>query len=154
MRLSENCSIIQVPAIDIDVASGVSSNFINMAKGDDLTIIINAGVMGATAAVTLRQATDSAGTGVKALSYAGSYATTWSATVASQVDVPVYTAGALTISATGDNKCYIIEINASEVDTDNNFNYVNLEIADPGVASVASAMLILTKKRSNEAIAI
>ena len=152
MRISENCSIIQVPAVDINGA-GIASNYINMEEGKDLTILINAGVMGAASAVTLLQATDNAGTSAKALSYTGSYATTYSATVASQVDVPAYTAGALTIAATGDNKCYLIELDASELDVSNGFSHVKLVAADPEVASVVGAELILTKKRSVDASA-
>jgi hypothetical protein len=152
MRISENCSIIQVPSVDIN-GSGIASNYINMEEGKDLTIMINAGVMGAASAVTLQQATDNAGTGAKALTYTGSYSTTYSATVASQVDVPVFASGALTIAATGDNKCYLIELDASELDVSNGFSHVKLVAADPAVASVVGATLVLTKKRSVDASA-
>lgn len=149
MRISENCSIISAPPIDINGA-GISSNYINMAKGKDLSVIISAGVMGAAAAVTLLQATDSAGTSAKALTYLGSYSTTSNATVASQVDVPVYAAGALTIAADGDDKVYIIEVDADSLDINNDFTYVSVAVADPAVASVVGANLVLTEKRSTE----
>jgi len=149
MRIAENSSIISAPPVDINSA-GISSNYINMAKGKDLTIVISAGVMGAAAVVSLAQATDSAGTSTKALTYLGSYRTTYSATVANQIDVPVYTAGALTIGATGDNSVYVIEVDADSLDINNDFTYVSVAVADPGVASVVGANLVLTCKRSTE----
>jgi hypothetical protein len=109
MRIAENSSIISAPPVDINGA-GISSNYINMAKGKDLSIVISAGVMGAAAAVTLKQATDNAGTSAKSLTYLGSYRTQYNATAASQVDVPVYTAGALTIAADGDNSKLLLLI--------------------------------------------
>jgi hypothetical protein len=152
MRISENCSIIQVPSVDISGA-GIDSNYINMEEGKDLTIIINAGVMGAASAVTLSQAKDNGGTDAKSLTYAGSYSTTYNATAASQVDVPVYASGALTIAATGDNKVYLIEVDAADLDVNNGFTHVKLVAADPAVASVVGATLVLTKKRSTQASA-
>lgn len=149
MRIAENCSIISAPPVDIN-GSGISSNYINMAKGKDLSIIISAGVMGAAAAVTLQQATDNAGTSAKALTYIGSYRTQYSATVASQVDVPAYTAGALTIAATGDNSVYIIEVDANSLDINNDFTHVKVVVADPEVASVVGVNMVLTEKRSTE----
>jgi hypothetical protein len=121
-----------------------------MEAGKDLTVMINAGVMGAAAAVTLQQATDNAGTSAKALTYQGSYSTTYNATAANQVDVPVFASGALTIAAAGDNKMYLIEVDASQLDRANGFSHVKLVVADPAVASVVGAALVLTKKRSTQ----
>jgi len=149
MRITENCSWIMDPPVDIN-GGAVTSLYVNMAEGKDLTIAISLGAIAASAsgAVTLVQATDNSGTGVKALAYTSYY------TATATVDVPAETVGALTIGATDDNKVFFIEVDASQLDADNDFDHVALAIADPGESTICGASLILTTKRSVAATAL
>lgn len=144
MRISENSSMVLTAPADIN-GGAITTPYINMAEGKDLLFEISTGAIAASgsAAVTLNQASDAAGTGSKALTYAGYYTVT---TVAG-ADVPVYTAGALTIGDTDDNKRFLIEIDASQLDVQNDFDHVEGAVADPGESCILGASLILTNKR-------
>jgi len=144
MRISENSSIILDPPVDIN-GGAITTPYTNMAEGKDLTVMIVTGAIAAnaSAAVTLNQASDAAGTGSKTLSYAGYYTVT---TVAG-ADVPTYTAGALSIRDADDNKVFLIEVDASQLDVQNDFDHVEAAVADPGQSTILGVVSVLTNKR-------
>ena len=144
MRLSENSSIILDPPVDVNGAV-VTTPYVNMGEGKDLAIKITTGAIAASATALVSLVQDILGDAAanKALAYAGYY----EVDTASGGDVPSYTAGALTIGATDDNKVFIIEVDASQLDADNVFQFVRASIADPGQSCILGVELILTNKR-------
>ena len=145
MRISENASILIDPPVDIN-GGAVTSPYVNMEVGKDLSIVITTGAIAASAsaAVTLSQATDNAGTSAKALTYTDHYEAT------STVDVPASQGSTLTIGDTDDNKVFVIEVDASQLDVANGFTHVAVAIADPGQSTIVGSNLILTTKRSTQ----
>ena len=144
MRLSENCSLILDPPVDIN-GGAIESPFVDMAEGKDLAVKITTGAIaaGGEAAVTLVQDILGDGAGDKALAYTKHYAVT----TASEGDVPAEVAGALTIGDTDDNKAFIIEVDASQLDQSLDYRFVKAAVADPGESCILGVELILTKKR-------
>jgi len=144
MRLTENASLILDPPVDIN-GGAIETPFVDMAEGRDLLVKITTGAIAASAsaAVTLVQDILGGGAGDQALAYVGYY----TVTTASGGDVPVYTAGALTIGATDDNKIFMIEVDASQLDVADLYRFVKCGIADPGQSAIVGVELILTSKR-------
>lgn len=149
MRIAENCSVLIDPPVDIN-GGAVTTPYVNMEQGKDLSIVISTGAIAASAsaAVTLSQATDNAGTSAKALTYTDHYAAT------SSVDVPAAQGSTLTIGDTDDNKVFIIEVDASQLDVSNGFTHVACAIADPGQSTILGTNLVLTFKRAVDASAL
>lgn len=150
MRLSQNASFITDPPVDIN-GGAIETPFVDMAQGKDLAFLIQTGAIAASASAVVSLVQDILGAGAsdQALSYAGYY----TVTNLGDGDVPVFTAGALTIGATDDNKIFIIEVDASQLDQADLYRFVKLGIADPGESTVLGVMAILTKKRDTTASA-
>jgi len=144
MRLSENASFILDPPVDIN-GGAIETPFVDMAQGKDLLVKITTGAIAASASavVSLVQDILGAGAGDQALAYAGYY----TVTTLADGDVPVFTAGALTIGATDDNKIFLIEVDASQLDVDDLYRFVKCGVADPGESTILGVELILTNKR-------
>jgi len=149
MRISENCSVLIDPPVDVD-GGAITTPYVNMQEGKDLTIMITTGAIAASAsaAVTLSQATANDGTSAKALTY------TAYATATTTVDVPAVTSSTLTIGATDDNKVFFIEVDASQLDADNDFDHIACAVADPGESTILGVNLVLTEKRAVDASAL
>ncbi len=96
-----------------------------------LTIIIMTGTWaGGTSAVTVKQATSAAAGSEKALSFAWYWL---GATAATNGDKPVKTAVVSdTFNLTAAGKIAIIEIDAGDLDVNNLFCYVRVDIGTPG----------------------
>ena len=144
MRISENSSIILDPPVDINGAA-VTTPWVNMEEGKDLSVVINTGVVGADFAVTLNQDILGDAAASKALAFTHYYVVD----TTSGGDVPVKVeASSLTITTASDaNKCFIIPVDASQLDVNNEFAFVRAALADPGAATIVGTNLILTKKR-------
>ena len=103
-------------------ASTVTTGWVDQSVFFALAVILQTGVLGASATVDakLQQATDSSGTGAKDI-----------------------TGKAITqiVKATGDNKQAIIQMKEADLDTENNFRYVRLSITVGTAASIVGATL-------------
>lgn len=146
MRLLENAKIV-VGAVPIDTTgAAVTGDYVSMKGYTHLTVIIMQGAWaGGTPAVTLKQATDVAGTGEKALSftkYFAGVALTDDLYAATTVSSDTYN-----LAATA-NTVNIIEVDASSLDVDNGFDCVRLGIATPGSnADLIAVLYVLTGTR-------
>jgi len=110
--------------------SGAASTdkYVSLKNYKRLTAIIQTGAWaGGTAAVTLKQATAVAGTSAKALSFAKQFndVTTSGTLVETAVSSDTFTIGTA-------NKVYVIEIDAEQLDVNNGFDCVAVDIASPG----------------------
>lgn len=104
-------------------------------------VILTGAWAGGTAAVTLNQATDVAGTGSKALAMPFYWLGSGSQSSGDVLTKTAVTSNTFNLSAA--NKIAVIPIRASELDMANNFVCVQLAIATPGAnADLYAAMAI------------
>lgn len=143
--VKNNVVLNAVPAIDTTGAAQ-TGDYASMKGYRHLTVIINSGAVAATSAVTLKQATDVAATSEKALTFteysvkAGQVANFTDTTCSSTFDI-----------STTANSLYVIEIDSSELDVDNAFDCVRVNLATPGAAAVlVSVVYVLSEPRYAE----
>lgn len=111
--------------IDTNGAAKTTS-WIGLRQGQRLQFKIMAGAWaGGSAAVTIAQATDAAGTGSKAVSFAKRYSI-----AGDTVTETTVTSNTFNISSA--NQTDVVEIDASMLDADGGFSYVQLLTASPG----------------------
>lgn len=105
-------------------AATVVSDWVDAGKFQKIMAILAVGAMGASGTIDakLRQATDSSGTGAK--------------------DISNTTITQLTKAGSDDNKQVIINVDASELDVANGFNYVALSVTVATAASLLAAILL------------
>lgn len=110
-------------------AAAVTKKYVSMAGYKKIIIAIQTGAWasGATAAVTLKEATDTSGTGVQALAFTEQ----WNDETTSGTFVKT-TVTSNTFNLTTANKLYLIEIDANQLDTADGFNSISVDIASPG----------------------
>lgn len=132
MRLIDHAKVVEafVPGdVGTGGSTGATGNYVCMKSFAFAAVVINVGAWaGGTAAVTLTQAQDSAGTGAKALAY--SYYYTNAAAVTT--DTLVKTAASSTFNLGTATGMYIIEVPATSLDCDNNFDWFRVNVASPG----------------------
>lgn len=140
--VKNNIIVNAVPAIDT-VSAAQTGDYVSMKGYRHLTVTINTGNVVATSAVTLKQATDVAATGEKALAFteyfvkAGQVANFTETTCSSTFDI-----------STTNNSLYVIEIDSSELDVANSFDCVRVNLATPGANAVlVSCNYILSEPR-------
>ena len=105
-----------------------TSTWVNLKNYYHATIIIKTGAWaGGTAAVTLNQATDTSGSNSKALAFDTVFTSTASADAVTATAVV-----SNTFNLTAANTLYIIEINGTDLDKNNNFVALQAAIASPG----------------------
>lgn len=129
-RLIDNYGI-EVAAVPIDTTgAAVTGDYYSLKNYNHVTFIIMQGAWaGGTPAVTLKQATDVAGTGEKALSFSrywvktGLTGTTYTETAVSS--------DTFNLAATA-NRITVIEVDAATLDVANGFDCVRIGIASPG----------------------
>lgn len=123
VKLSEKVAVLATLDPASVAISTVVTAFVPMANVHQLSALIQTGVMGASGTIDakLRQATDTAGTGVKDI-----------------------TGKAITqiVKASGDNKQAFIELHGSELDANGGFAFVALSVTVGTAASLLSASLI------------
>lgn len=129
-RLLESLKIVKA-AVPIDTTgAAVTGDYVNMKYWRRLMIVISQGAWaGGTPAVTLKQASDVAATGEKALAFT-EY---WQGTALTD-DIYAKTAvvsNTFNLPATA-NTVTIIEIHQQDLDVNNSFNCVRVGIASPG----------------------
>lgn len=155
MRLVDKVKFVTAcPPAALTSAAG-DGDYISMKHFDHLTIVIL--VDNATSvtggAVTLKQASDVAGTGEKALSFDTVFANI--DTGASDTLVETAVASDTFTTSTGANKnlMYVIEVEATDLDTDNSFDCIRIDVASMANA-VGSVAYIAHAPAYNPAIAV
>lgn len=149
-NLVENAAI-EIGAVPIDTTgAAVTGDYVSMKGFDHLTIIISQGAWaGGTPAVTLKQASDVAGTGEKALSFAWRW--TKVALTGTTYTKTAVTSDTFNLPATA-NTINVLEIDAASLDGDGGFDCVRLAIATPGAnADLIAATYILSEPRFAQA---
>lgn len=145
--LVENMKIVAgLYPIDTTGAA-VTGDYVSMKNYGHLTVIIKTGVLTSSdaMAVTLKQATAVAGTGEKALAFSKYWAATanddtFTATTA--------TSNTFNIADTDDARMFVLEVDAADLDTANNFDCVRVGISSPGAhAALVDVTYILSKPR-------
>lgn len=132
--------VMGVAPINI-TGAGKASPWINMGQGKKVRFALLQGAWaGGTAAVTVTQASDNAGTGEKAVAFTK----IWQATISGQtLDVlaeVAVTSNTFNLSTAG--VLTIIEIQAGDLDTNNAFNFVRINTATPGSNADLLAILV------------
>lgn len=134
-RASEQIALLDTLDPVSQAAATVTTGWISAMAFHRFVAIINTGVLGASATVDakLQQATDSSGTGVKDI-----------------------TGKAITqiVKASGDNKQALINLNATEMDTNGGFNYFRLSITVGTAASLIAANVYGFNPRNASAAAL
>lgn len=147
---------IQPAIIPVDLATGANNgDWVSLKNFNKLAVVVfkAAGIAGDDPIITLKQATDVAGTGAKALNFERIYAR-----VGVQTGIGVWTkvtqaAGntyqdAVSAEAQG---LFMIEIDATDLDVNNGFDCVQLSIPDVGAggAQLGCALYILGEPRNS-----
>lgn len=126
--LAEEMKLIWAAEPKNYTGAAVTKKYVNMGNYGKLTIMIQTGAWAAgTAAVTIKQTTDGVSAGVKAVSFAWQHND--EATSGTLVKTAVTSD---TFNLTTALKLYVIEIQASDLDTNNGFKYASIDIASPG----------------------
>jgi len=129
MKLIERMAL-EVSTAPIDTTgAAIVGDFYNLEKYRNILWLIQQGAWaGGTPAVTLRQATTAAGGSAKALSFTKHWTKLIAGTVWTEVAVTSDTFNLGSVAAT----VVAVEINAEDLDTNNDFQYVSLDVASPG----------------------
>lgn len=126
------------------VPASAAPTLVNLSAYDHLTIILS--ILNATtvtgSAITVKQSLDNVGTGSKPVPFIKMWANVDTVASDSLVETAVvantFTTGAVNSKAMN----YIIEINASDLDINNNFNWITVGIGN-GTATTIAATYIL-----------
>lgn len=141
---------LEAGGVPVDITgAGMAGDYMSLKLFGHLTILLFQGAWaGGTPACTLKQATDVAGTGEKALAFLERWhkvalvdaAWTKVAVVANTFNLPAVA-----------NTMHALEIDADELDADNDFDCVRFDVASPGVnADLLSAAYILGRPRYSQ----
>ena len=134
---------VEVIAVPNDTfTTAIAGDFINMANADRVLFIIAEGLWTNTvdaADVTLAQATNAAGSDAKPLAFSEKWAKV-AFTGGKWVRADV-TSNTYKLSLT-DNTVSAIEVHAEMLDRDNGFNFVTVNVADPGGNNAALSCII------------
>ena len=122
-KISEGIAVLATIDPVLQGIGTVSTGWISVANMLQILALVDVGVFGAAATVdaNLVQATDSVGTGSKA--------------IAGKAIVQMLAAG-------GNNKQVLINLRPTDLDTTNNFNYVRLNVVVAAAATQVSAAVV------------
>jgi len=142
--LVEEVSYVEgIAPIDMNAAAQ-SGNYISMANASGCDVIVQAGTVGASYAITLTQATDASGTSAKTLGFPYMWTNDASSGAAALTKTAV---SSDTFNVDTANSTYVVPIAADTLDVDNGFDYVRVNAADPGAAAVGATLYVLHGKR-------
>lgn len=155
VRLLDTAKPVQALTPAALTGAAGDGDFINMRYVDKVQILLS--VNNATTvtggAVTLLQATDNAGTGAKALAFD----TVWANVDIGASDTLTETAvtsNTFTTNTTNDKDLlYVIEVNADDLDVNNNFTHMRIDVASMANA-VGSAVYIAYCQRYAPAVSL
>jgi len=124
---------IEAGGVPVDIiGAGMAGDYVSLKDYRNLTVVIQQGAWaGGTAAVTLKQATDVAGTGEKALSFS----TRWTQVALTGTGYTETVVSADTFDLDTANTINVLEVDASDLDVDGGFDCVRVDVASPGANS-------------------
>lgn len=151
MRLVEEMQVVgNVVPVDV-AAAAMGGDWVSLKNYRHVSIVLSKAAGGAAenATVTIQQASDVAGTGVKALNFTTFYRKEGADLTTVGTFTKVTQASGNTFTADGDSQgLYVLDFEADDLDADGGFDCVRLSIADVGVtAQLACAVYLLTKPR-------
>jgi hypothetical protein len=146
---------VEIVPVIVPVDASVAANngdWISLKGYAHATFVVfkGAGASGEPPVLTLQQATDVAGTGVKALAFEKILAKSAAdiTTVGQFTEVTQTAAGTYTPAAGNVQAMYVIEVEATTLDLANSFDCVRLNVPDVGsTAQLVSAFAILSGPR-------
>ena len=142
ITIAEEAHVVNIiPPVDIN-GGAVESDYFNLKQYAHASIVLTLGVTGAASTVTLFESDDNGGTDETAIGF-DYYAETTDAGDTLGARTTVESTGFAT--ATSDNITYVIEVDAAEL-TDG-YPYLVLKLSDPEVATLASAVAVLSGAR-------
>lgn len=133
--------------------AGITGDIVSMKNYDHVTILVGLTPASGTdtAAITLQQHQDVAGTGAKTLAYTGAYKCAVSTTVDALAAIAV-AGNSITTSAAAAQELYAIEVDGAELDVANGFDCISCDVSDPGAVSTPAFVLyILGRSRMQQA---
>lgn len=149
--LEGNQIVSAIVPVDLSTAAN-NGDWVSLANYNRLTVVVfkGAGTAGDDPVITLKQASDNAGTGAKALNFT----TVWSK-VGTQTGIGQFTkttqAAANTYTDTVSAEAqgvFVVEVVAEQLDAANDFTHVQVSIPDVGSnAQLGCALYILTEPR-------
>lgn len=131
----------------MDGATSATGDRICMKNWGHATIVLFAGTMGDARVVTLKQCTDATNSlsDEKALAFTKMYANV-GLTTSSFTETTV-TANTFN-AATSNNNLYVMEVEGSDLDVDNGFDWIRLDITtDDTAATIVAVLVILTEPK-------
>ena len=147
ITIAEECHVVNIlPPVDID-AGAQTSDYFSMENYTHATIILTLGVTGAASTVTVEESTTNAGAATTAIAF-DYYAETTDAGDTLGARTAATAAGFAT--STNDNVTYVIEIDATQLTQ--GYPYLVLKMTDPGAATLASAVAVLSGNRYAQAV--
>lgn len=145
ITLAEQGHVVNIlPPVDVNGAAWASDYF-SLKNAAHATIILTLGVTGAASTVTLYESDDNAGTAETAIAF-DYYAETTAAGDTLGTRTAATTSGFAT--STNDSITYVIEVDAAELS--DGYPYLCLKGTDPAVATLVSAVAVLSGVRYQE----
>jgi len=145
--ISESAHVVNaLPPADCDASTGFSSDWFSLAQYQHASAVLTTGANGGAGfALTVEEATSSAGAGAVAIPFAYASEETASGDVLSVLTDA--TSSGFTTHASVANLTYVLEIDGS--DLDDGFEWVRVVGADPGASApcMASVAVVLTGAR-------
>jgi len=144
MRLCEESQIV-VGLVPYDMSLGAGSgDYISLKNYRHVAVVFlkDAGTASENATITLQQASDVAGTGVKSLNFTEYYLKDGTQTGVGTFTKTSQTAAA-TVTATGANEqLLVVEFDGDDLDVDNGFDCIRATISDAGSTTAAYGTLL------------
>ena len=160
MKLLEQVQIVEgFPTVDLQTGAN-DGDYVSLKDYKHVAVVFTSGVGTASddPTLTIQQASDNAGTGVKDLDFtvimvkqaATSLASTGQWTKTTQAAANTYTS----TTAAEQSLIWVVEFDADELDVDNDFDHIRATVADIGSnAQPGSLMYILSEPRFPRAAA-
>src|SRR5574343_342007 len=144
----QQCKIVEVSMPKSYASTAATAEWINMAKANKVTFIIQTGAWaGGTAAVTLKQATSDGGS-----SAAVTFTKYW--TVAGDT-VTAATASSNTFNLSAASTMYIVEADATMLNRADSYDWIKIAVASPGAqADFYSIVAIVDELRYGTQVSV
>ena len=134
--------------IDVDTAP-TTEDYVSMKNYGHCTVILTLGVTGSACTITLKQASDVAATGEKALGFSW----VWVNAAVGTDDILVKTAVTSNTfdTSTADGLMYVMEIDAETLDVSGGFDCMRIDVGASTGATIASCVYVLSEPRYAQA---
>lgn len=143
-QLIENAKFVMAIAPVDTTGAGQDGVWVSMKNYDKLAVVLLTGAWaGGNAAVTLEQASDSSGTGAKAIAFT-SYLKAYDTDDTPDDAGAITTVSSDTYNLSDNANVHVIEVRAADLDADNDFCFVRVRTATPGAnADLIAGLYIL-----------